>query len=58
MIKQFYIFRNLKDNILRSIEIKAGQLYNWALDKRCKEKYPDEWIKGYKEWKKRGCPHN
>ena len=52
MIKQLHVFRNLKDNILRSIEIKAGQLHNWALDKRCKEIDPKEWMKGYKEWRK------
>ena len=58
MIKQFYIFRNLKDNILRFIEIKSGQLHNWAWNKRWKEKDPEEWIKGYRKWKKTRCPHN
>ena len=58
MIKQFYIFRNLKDNILRFIEIKSGALHNWAWDKRWKERDSEEWKRGYREWKKKGCPHN
>jgi len=58
MIKQLYIFRNLKDNILRFIEIKSGALHNWAWDKRWKERDPDQWVKGYREWKKTRCPHN
>ena len=41
MIKQFYIFRNLKDNILRVIENKSGQLHNWAWDKRWKKRDPE-----------------
>ena len=58
MIKQFYIFRNLKDNILRFIEVKSGRIHNWAWDKRWKERDSEEWTKGYREWKKRKCPHN
>ena len=58
MIKQFYIFRNLKDNILRFIEAGAGRIHNWAWDKRWKERDPDQWVKGYREWKKTRCPHN
>ena len=58
MIKQSYIYRNLKDNILRFIEVKSGRIHNWAWDKRWKERDPKEWIKGYREWKKRKCPHN
>ena len=46
------MFRNFKDNILRFIEVKSGQLHNWAWDKRFKERDPTEWIKGYREWKK------
>ena len=58
MIKQSYIYRNLKDNILRFIEAKSGQLQKWDWDKRCKERDSEEWKRGYKEWKKRHCPHN
>ena len=58
MIKQSYIYRSLKDNILRFIEVKSGRIHNWAWDKRWKERDPKEWIKGYREWKKRKCPHN
>ena len=52
MIKQFYIFRNLKDNILRFIEVQSGKIHNWAWNKRFKYRDSDEWIRGYKEWKK------
>ena len=58
MIKQFYIFRNLKDNCLHWIEKTSGRIYNWAWDKRWKERGQEEWIKGYREWKKTRCPHN
>jgi len=58
MIKPFYIFRNLRDNILRFIEVKSGRIHNWAWDKRWKERDSAEWLKGYREWKKRKCPHN
>ena len=58
MIKPLYILRNLKDNILRFIEIKSGALNSWAWDKRWKQRDPNEWIKGYREWKKKQCPHN
>ena len=53
MIKQLYIFRNIKDNLLRFIEMYSGKLHNWAWDKRWKERDHDEWIKGYREWKKK-----
>ena len=53
MIKQFYIFRNLKDSLLRFIEVKCGKIHNWAWDQRWKKRDPDEWIKGYREWKKK-----
>jgi len=53
MFKQIYMFRNMKDNILRFIEVWSGRIHNWAWDKRFKERDPDEWIKGYREWKKK-----
>ena len=46
------------DKILELIERYAGKLHNWAWDKRWKESDPNKWIKGYREWKKRKCPHN
>ena len=55
---QLYSLRNFKDNVLRFIEVKAGQLHSWAWDKRWKQRDPDEWVKGHREWKKRKCPHN
>jgi len=42
----------MKDNILRFIEVKSGQLHSWAWDKRWKERDSKEWIREYKEWKK------
>ena len=53
MIKQLYIFRNLKDNCLRWIEKTSGRINNWAWDKRFKNRDSDEWIRGYREWKKK-----
>jgi len=52
MIKQFYIFRNLKDKCLHWIERISGRINSWAWNKRFKYRDPDEWLKGYKEWKK------
>ena len=47
------------DTIYRLIETYAGKLSNWAWNKRWKERDKKEnWIKGYREWKKRKCPHN
>jgi len=63
--KQFYIFRNMKDNLLRFIEVKSGQLHSWAWDKRWKYRDHETWIKGYHKhkkdydkWKEERCPHN
>ena len=44
--------KDLKDSILSWIEKTSGRIYNWAWDKRFKYRDPDEWIRGYKEWKK------
>ena len=47
------------DRILELIERYAGKLSNWAWDKRWKERdKKEDWVKGYREWKKRKCPHN
>jgi len=43
----------MKDNLLRFIEVWSGRIHNWAWDKRFKERTTDEWIKGYREWKKK-----
>ena len=45
--------KDLKDSILNWIEKISGQIHNWAWDKRFKYRDPDEWIRGYKEWKKK-----
>lgn len=49
---------NIKDSILNWIEKTSGSIYNWAWNKRWKERDPKEWVKGYREWKKKNCPHN
>ena len=46
------------DTIYRLIEVYAGKLHNWAWDKRWKYRDQEKWLKGYREWKKRKCPHN
>jgi len=48
----------LKDRILYFIEEWSEKLHTWAFYKRYKQlkkraRDPNEWIKGYKEWKKR-----
>ena len=49
---------NLKNNILRFIEVHAGNLHHWAWTKRAQHQDPATWVKGYREWQKRKCPHN
>jgi len=58
MKKQSDHLKNLKDSILNWIEKTSGRIHNWAWDKRWKERDTEEWIKGYREWKKTRCPHN
>ena len=48
----------MKDAMLAWIERTSGIIHNWAWDKRLKERDPNEWVKGYREWKKKKCPHN
>ena len=46
------------DTIYRLIEVYSGKLHNWAWDKRWKDRDQEKWLKEYREWKKRKCPHN
>ena len=47
------------ETIYRLIEVYAGKFSNWAWDKRWKYRdKKEDWIEGYREWKKRKCPHN
>ena len=41
------------ETIYRLIEVYAGRLYNWAWNKRWKNRDHHKWIKGYREWKKK-----
>ena len=50
MIKNFW--KKLIDPLLSIIETYSGKLNSWAWDKRWKERDPNEWIDGYREWKK------
>ena len=56
MIKNFW--KKLTDPLLSIIERYSGKINSWAWDKRWKQRDPNEWIKGYREWKKKQCPHN
>ena len=56
--KLWELQRNTRDSILNWIEKTSGKIYNWAWDQRWNKRDRDEWIKGYKEWKKTKCPHN
>ena len=42
----------MKDNLLAWIERISGHIHTWAWNKRFKNRDPDEWIKGYREWRK------
>ena len=44
----------MKDKLLAWIERISGRIHNWAWDKRWKYRDPDEWIKVYKDLKKKG----
>ena len=46
------MIRNIKDNLLRFIEMYSGKIHNWAWDKRWKERAPETWIQGYNKHKK------
>ena len=49
----------MKDAIIAWIERISGKIYNWAWDKRWKHRDHQNWVKGYREWKKKKkCPHN
>ena len=49
---------DIKDSILNWIERISGRINKWAGSKRYKQlkkraRDPNEWIKGYREWKKK-----
>ena len=57
-LKLWALQLDTKDSILSLIERVSGKIHNWAWDKRWKERDSEEWIRGYREWKKTRCPHN
>ena len=57
-LKRWELQRDIKDSLLNWIEKTSGRIYNWAWDQRWNKRNHDEWVKGYKEWKKMRCPHN
>ena len=48
----------MKDFILHLLEKYGGKISCWAWNKRFAKRDSNEWIKGYREWKKSHCPHN
>ena len=58
MIKLNNNLIKLKNNFLRFIEVHAGNLHQWAWTKRAQQQDSETWVKGYREWQKRKCPHN
>ena len=51
--KLWELQRDIKDSILNWVEKISGNIHTWAWNKRFKERDPQEWTKGYKEWKKK-----
>ena len=43
----------MKDFLLRIIEKYSAKINSWAWDKRWKYRDSQEWIRGYKKWKKK-----
>ena len=57
-LKLWESLQNIRNSILNWIEIVSGRIHNWAWNKRWKERDPQVWARGYREWKKTRCPHN
>ena len=55
---KLHVLQHMKDKLLAWIERVSGQIYRWVWDKRWKYKDPNKWVKGYRKWKKKKCPHN
>ena len=50
MIKNFW--KKLTDPFLSIIERYSGKINSWAWTQRWGKRDPNEWIDGYREWKK------
>ena len=50
MIKNFW--KKLIDPFLSIIETYSGKINSWAWTQRWGKRDPEEWIKGYNEWRK------
>ncbi len=48
----------MKDYILSIIESLSAKINVWAWNKRWNKRDPNAWVKGYRKWKKKQCPHN
>ena len=46
------------EQIYRWIEVLSARINLWAWKKKVGPLSQSEWAKGYREWKKRKCPHN
>jgi len=49
MIKNFW--KKLTDPFLSIVETYSGKINSWAWTQRWGKRDPDEWIKGYRQWK-------
>ena len=50
MIKNFW--NKLTDPFLSIVETYSGKINSWAWTQRWGNRDPEEWIKGYNEWRK------
>ena len=50
MIKNFW--KKLIDPFLSIVETYSGKINSWAWTQRWGNRDPEEWIKGYNEWRK------
>jgi hypothetical protein len=50
--------RRVMEILYRWIEVLSARINLWAWKKKVKPVSDSEWAKGYREWKKKKCPHN
>ena len=50
--------RRVMETLYRWIEVISARINLWAWKKKVGPLSQSEWAKGYREWKKRKCPHN
>jgi len=50
MTKNFW--KKLTDPFLSIVETYSGKINSWAWTQRWSKRDPNEWVEGYREWKK------